>query len=411
MDVNGGDRAVVRDLAKRVAEIADLPVQAERRELWTRHDALEKVRPLIYIEPEGSWGELLPAKVFRCNDNELRGIEWQLRARIYRHEHLKDDVVIEKQFDVGKAISNTGWGLEPKRVNCTEERGAWAFDPVVKEPADLKKLRFPRVTHDEKETARRLALVEDLLGDILKVRLKGVSHVSFHLMSIYTALRGLVEVMMDMYENPGMLHEAMGFLADGSRNLVRQYEDMNLLSLNNDGTYHSSGGFGYTRELPAPGFDPARVRPRDMWASAEAQELAQVSPEMHDEFSLAYEKELLAPFALNGYGCCEDLTRKLDYVFRIPNIRRISISPFADVEACAAKLADRYIYSWKPHPSHLVGEFNAGHVREYFRHAIEATRGCVLEIILKDTHTCENHPERFTRWSEICREELDAAYA
>jgi hypothetical protein len=28
----------------------------------------------------------------------------------------------------------------------------------------------------------------------------------------------------------------------------------------------------------------------------------------------------------------------------------------------------------------------------------------VLEIILKDTHTCENHPERFDRWTQICRE-------
>ena len=28
-------------------------------------------------------------------------------------------------------------------------------------------------------------------------------------------------------------------------------------------------------------------------------------------------------------------------------------------------------------------------------------------MILKDTHTCENHPERFTRWTEIARQEID----
>ena len=32
---------------------------------------------------------------------------------------------------------------------------------------------------------------------------------------------------------------------------------------------------------------------------------------------------------------------------------------------------------------------------------------CILEIILKDTHTCENRPERFTRWLEIARQEID----
>jgi hypothetical protein len=248
--------------------------------------------------------------------------------------------------------------------------------------------------------------MEDLFGDILDVQLKGVSHISYHLMAQYTAWRGLEQVMMDMVLNPGWLHDAMAFLTEGHRKVLQQYVDQNLLSLNNDGTYHSSGGNGYTDELPAPGFDPDRVRPIDMWASAEAQELAGVSPDMHAEFSLQYERELLAPFGLNGYGCCEDLTRKLDDVFTIPNIRRISISPFADVDRCAEKLGGDHIYSWKPNPAHLVGEFNEERIRAYIRHAVEVTQAhsCVMEMILKDTHTCEHRPERFDRWLAIARE-------
>ena len=73
---------------------------------------------------------------------------------------------------------------------------------------------------------------------------------------------------------------------------------------------------------------------------------------------------------LTGYGCCEDLTRKLDLVFTIPHIRRISISPWADVDACAAKLGDRYIFSWKPHPAHLAGRFDPDRVRAYIRHTL-----------------------------------------
>jgi hypothetical protein len=128
--------------------------------------------------------------------------------------------------------------------------------------------------------------------------------------------------MMDMVLQPAMLHDAMAFLEEGCRRMVQQYVDLNLLSLNNDGTYHSSGGNGYTDELPRADADPARVRPCDMWASAEAQELAQVSPDMHEAFALQYERRLLEPFGLNGYGCCEDLTDKLDLVLTIPNIRR-----------------------------------------------------------------------------------------
>jgi hypothetical protein len=43
-------------------------------------------------------------------------------------------------------------------------------------------------------------------------------------------------------------------------------------------------------------------------------------------------------------------------------------------------------------------------VREYIRHTLDTSRDCVIEMILKDTHTCENRPERFNEWTRIARE-------
>ncbi len=401
------DRNLLRDLAKRVAEIAALPVMEQRRRDWMRHNALQRVRPMILLFPEGGWRELLPDSALRCEDEEARGVESHLRRLIYHHQHFQDDTVMEREWRVHKVLRDTGWGLEPRYIPSPQATGAWKFDPVIHKPADLKRITFPEVTYDEKATQERLARAHELFGDILEVRLRGVCHVSFHLMSQYTRLRGLEEVMADMVDNPNMIHEAMAILEEGHRRRLRQYEEQGLLDLNSDATYHSSGGVGYTTELPRRDGGPRHVRPGDMWASAEAQELAQVSPEMHEEFSLAYERRLLAPFGLNGYGCCEDLTRKLDYVLTIPNIRRISIAPSADVEACAERLGDRYIFSWKPDPAMLVGEFNEDSIRAYIRRALTATRGCVVEMILKDTHTCQHHPERFDRWSAIAREVVE----
>ncbi len=405
------DRAILRDLAERVAEIAALPIQAERRELWKKHNSLQPTRPMILIFPEGSWQELLPDASLRCEGKEARRIEWDLRHRIYKHEHFQDDTVIEGEWIVNKVIHNSGWGCESKIIPSTEARGAWRYDSVIKDRSDLEKLHYPEITYDGEATERKLAQAQDLFDGILEVKLKGVSHISYHLMSQYISWRGLKAMMMDMYRHPQMLHDAMALLEEGHRRVLQQYMDLNLLSLNNDGTYHSSGGNGYTDELPKSGFDPDRVRPCDMWASAEAQEMAQVGPRQHAEFVMQYEKRLLAPFGLNGYGCCEDLTRKLDDVFTIPNIRRISISPFADVDKCAEKLEGNYIYSWKPQPNHLVGRFDEAMIRAYIRHAIKAAQrhGCVLEIILKDTHTCEHRPERFDQWSMIVREEVNEA--
>ena len=52
----------------------------------------------------------------------------------------------------------------------------------------------------------------------------------------------------------------------------------------------------------------------------------------------------------------------------------------------------------------MEGPFNAPAVREYIRHTLAATRGCAVEMILKDTHTCEHHPERFDEWTRIARD-------
>jgi len=397
------DRIILRALAVRVAEIAALPTMEEKRVLWKRHNSLQPVRPLVLLFPEGAWGEMLPESVLQCEDAEARGIEWGLRAKIYGFEHFQSDNVVENTIIVQKVIRNSGWGLDAQHHASTTARGAWAFSPVIASAADLLKMRIPEISVDEQATAEQLAKMQELFGDILDVQLRGITHISFHLMSQYTQLRGLEEVMVDMYEEPEMLHDAMAFLEAGHHAIVKQYQNLNLLSLNNDDTYHSSGGVGYTDELPAADFNPACIRPCDMWSSAEAQEMAQVSPEQHAEFILPYEKRLLAPFGLNGYGCCEDLTRKLDDVFTIPNIRRISISPWSDVDLCAEKLKGDYIFSWKPHPAHLVGDFDPAQITDYIAHTVAVARAnsCVLEMILKDTHTCDFHPERFDIWSKI----------
>ena len=134
-----------------------------------------------------------------------------------------------------------------------------------------------------------------------------------------------------------------------------------------------------------------------------------VSPEMHEAFIMKNEAEFLKPFALNGYGCCDDLTEKLDSVCALPQMKRISISPYADVPKCVGYLKGNFILSWKPGPWDLVGEFNEEIIRTRIRSAVEAatTHGCVFEMILKDTHTCDHHPERFTEWSRIAREEVE----
>jgi hypothetical protein len=176
--------------------------------------------------------------------------------------------------------------------------------------------------------------------------------------------------------------------------------------LGNRNHYVGSGGTGYTRQLPQADFGGSRVRLRDQWGFATAQIFSEVSPEMHEEFALCHEKRYLELFGLNCYGCCEPLHRKLDIIFRhVPRLRRISISPWADVAIASETLADQYVFSWKPNPAVLAGEtWNPEAVRRDLREFCEKTRGNIVEIVMKDTHTVRNRPERFHDWVRIARE-------
>lgn len=405
------DRTVIRDLCRQLRDIANLPIQEERRRLWRDHNSLRPCRPIFRIIPEGSWREILPDASLQCTYGPDRWLELDLRATLYGHQHWRDDAVADGHIRVAKRIHSTGWGLKAQHTDSTQAQGAWAFDPVAKEPADLKTMHHPEITYDETATEAALARTRDLVGDLLPVKLTGGIKPYYHLMGEWTQLRGLEQVMVDMYENPGFLHEAMHFLTEGHQKVLTQALQQNLLASNHDGPAINQGAHGYVDGLPAAGFDPARVRTRDCWALAEAQELAQVSPEQHAEFALSYERKLLEPFPLNCYGCCEDLTHKLDAVTALPGMRRISISPWSDLRRCAERLKGNFVMCWKPQPSHLVGSFDETLIRGELRAGLEAAmdNGCRLDFILKDTHTCENHPERFDRWAAIAREEITRA--
>jgi hypothetical protein len=400
----------MRELALEVAALSELPRRKQTVSEWKRHNSLGAGRPMILVFPEGSWRELLPENLHQhCEDPWLRSFETDLRRRIYTARHFPSDNVIDEAIEVPKVIQSTGWGPEARWIYSDDPTGARRFDPIIHRPADLARLHHPVITHDEEASKANFEFMVSLVGDLIPVRLVGIKHVSFHLMSMWTAWRGLEETFMDMVEEPEFVHEAMEFLTRGHLGLVRQYEEQGLLEMNNDNTYHSTGGNAWSSEESLPDFDPTRIRPCDIWASAESQELDGVSPEMHAAFAMQYEGRLLDLFRHNGYGCCDGLHHKMSEVLALPKIRRVSMSPFADVDLAIPRLERRAIFSWKPHPGCLVGNFDENRIQLGLRHTLEVARdhGTVLEIILKDTHTCEHQPERFDRWTEICRREVD----
>ncbi len=71
-------------------------------------------------------------------------------------------------------------------------------------------------------------------------------------------------------------------------------------------------------------------------------------------------------------------------------------------------LEDKYIFSMKPHPGPLARPIiDEEGIRKSLREAFELTRGCRVEVIMKDNHTLGNNPNNAIRWCKIAREEAE----
>ena len=376
------DRETLRTLAARVAELASRPGEREKAGLWLAHNQLEPVRPLIFCDPEIGWKEIITEEQLQCENTQLRQVEWVLRREIFWGEQMCDDRVVNPVLQIPLIHKELDWGVHELK-HGGENGGSYRWDAPIRDEADIDKLHTPRIGIDFAASSTRIALLNDLFGDLLPVCEKTSWWWTLGLSDLLARFRGLEQIMYDMLDSPKVIHRIMAKLRDSTLALLDELERLGLLHSNHQGDYVGSGGFGWTNELPQPDYKD-RVRTMDMWGFAESQETVSISPRMFSEFILPYQIPILERFGLNCYGCCEPLDKRWKFVKEIPRLRRLSVSPWADRRKMAEYLQDRYIYSLKPPPSQFAGSvFDEDEVRDGLRDALEATRGCHLEIILK----------------------------
>jgi hypothetical protein len=403
------ERSIIRELAKRVAEIAARPSQESKKQLWLRHNALEETRPLIFADPENAWYEIIPASQLQCEGNLARIWEFKLLKEIYWAERIRDDRVIEPAFRVYRVFAESERGIDATIIGG-EGGGAYRWEGPLTDYADLDKLKFRTIQLNPEQTWRLFDLARDVLGDILDVSLEGVWWWSHGMTSDLILLRGFQQVLYDMHDNPGGLHRLMAFLRDENLAKLDFLQDNGLLSLNNGGDFVGTGGYGWSNELPTAGFDGRRVRTRDMWGFGESQETVGVSPRRFEEFVFAYQLPILERFGLNIYGCCEPLDARWDIIKRIPRLRKVTVSPWSDARGMAEKLGRNYIYSWKVNPAEIAPPvIDEAPFRQGLRAAFAATSAhhCRVEVLMRDVMTLGGNPENIIRWTQIAREESE----
>jgi hypothetical protein len=343
----------------------------------------------------------------QCTDPGCRGYERDLRRTLFQWKHFPVDMVVEPFVRVPLAINGMDFGITTEEdIAVTDPANdvvGHRFHNQFEEDEDLEKMQLPRAVHDEAETRRRLETAHDLFDGLLEVRPHGAD-LSLSLWDPISQWMGVEGALYALVDRPEFMHRLVGRMTAGYLGLLDQLEAQGLLC-QPQSLIHCTGA--WTDELPAPGYDPLRPRVRDIWAMGLAQMFSTVSPAMFKEFEVDYAARIFARFGLVYYGCCDPLDRKMNEVRMIPNVRKISMSPWADQERGAAEIGRQFVFSRKPNPAFLAGaRFDEDRVRA----DLEATRttcarhGCPLEFILKDISTVGYRPERLFAWARIAME-------
>jgi len=410
----------LRELAKKVAEIAADPVQERNRKLWTAMNDLKAIRPLVHTRDYYYY--LLEYKDemrTTIEDPFLKAIEQTLLLRIYEWNHLRLDRVIEPFIECPVVFKDSEFGLggyEFGRRDVPKDfyEKAIVWDHVIKNSGDIEKLKTPVVEYDEKTTMERLNLLKEIFHGIMPVKLFGRSHFRCTPMDDLIVWMGIDEFMTAMIDEPDFIHALLDRYMEAQISRIKQYEKLGLLSSNNSFMNVGNNCPGYTSQLPLPTESGIGAKIADIWGENSDQISTSVSPAMTSEFAYEHEKIWAKQFKLHSYGCCERLDNKLDSLTAaFPNLRKVSCSPFSNLDRTAEQLGNRYVISFKPNSVYLAGDtpqFDL--LRNEFIHACELAEKYRLNLVLnmKTIVSLNGEPERLWKWCDMAMELIHAHF-
>ena len=402
------DRKILRKLAGEYFIAAQDEKHTENMRLHRAVNDLNQIRPVVLID-EIPFHELDydGSLALHCEDPILREAEEYMRQQLFKWKHFPADMFLTPYIPVQKIIQTTGIGVEVREnLLATDPKNnivSHAYLDQIPDGNALEKLHVPELSYDKKTTWERFGRIADAVGDILPVRITGhKTHVA--LWDDIGRYHGITNIYYDLAEQPEFMH---ALISKFTEIYISQYEQMERLGLFeiclND--IHCTPAL--SESLPGD-FDGEVVRRGQIWGKGHAQVFGVVSREMHEEFCIGYMCKIMEPFGLVYYGCCEPLDKKIDLVEKIPNLRKISITPWADNDVAAEAIGKKYVFSGKPNPSILASKLDENVLRKEISGILSACKrnGCNCDIVLKDISTVGYCLDNLLRWEQIVMEKV-----
>lgn len=222
----------------------------------------------------------------------------------------------------------------------------------------------------EIQTSREWADISQFIFDgILPVRQAGGANIKLQIWDILSEFMGVENIYFDLADRPDFIHQIMNRMTQATLNGIHQANNLGLFDTSAN-LCHCSGI--YTDELlPDFGAGVGNTSAH-CWSFAMAQLFTSVSPHITEEFE-------------------------------IPNIKKISCSPWSNKENFAANLNPKIIMSNKPSPAFLAAPaFDLTPVVKDLKETCNiAKRNRIrVEFLLKDLSTVQYQLKRLTQWHD-----------
>ncbi|MFI4911706.1 MAG: hypothetical protein ACIAQZ_08580 [Sedimentisphaeraceae bacterium JB056] len=401
------DIDVLRSLGEKKAEIAALDIQKKKAQLWTNLNDKKGTRPLLWMD-EVPWHEVNynDELTNQCQNDWARNLETKLLREIYQWKHMPCDMVIANYISCPMVIEDPQFGIieNVETVGTDPESNVVSrhFNVQITNPEDIEKITMPEVIHHSDQTEENYNCMKKIFDGIIPVRKEGISWLWYTPWDMLIRWWGVEQAMMDMVLRPEMVHAAVERMVDNYIHRIDQYERLGLLTLDNTNHRVGSGGYAYTSELASGEPDWPQAKTKQLWGCSNAQIFSEISPEMHWEFAVKHDLRWLEKWGMNYYGCCEPLDKKIDVLRNIPNLRKISMSPWIDVDNAAKQMGTDYVFSYKFNPAFMAeSQWDSTRVEKELSDILERTKGCHVEVILKDISTVRYEPKRLWDYAAI----------